>query len=62
MNEKCIYVWAFQKQVSVLELNHRLNGDKSPRRSINHVQGRIFGMFEQILKTRKIIHNLNIYA
>ena len=49
---------ASYKQVSVHELNHRRNGDKSPRRSINHVHGRIFGLFEQIWKTRKHIHNL----
>ena len=44
--------------ISAHEFNHRLNVDESPRASTHQEHGRIFGIFEQQLKTQKNIHNL----
>ena len=53
MNEK----WINVQHISAHEPNHR---DDTLRGSTQHVHGRIFGIFEHKLKTRKHIHNLKI--
>ena len=61
MNEKFSPYDVICRLISAHEHNHRLNGDESTCASSNHVQSRIFGIFEHKIKTQKHISDTKIW-